>query len=189
VMLRSHDRYNTTIYGLDDRYRAVFMRRDVLYTNDDDLAEHRDLVASKRPSPAGNFACRKSRRLLAFFFSHPAFKPHPGLIFQTCSESCHVARTGALVAHFPTPESHVDNLVPSFTLQKVMKSLNPQTREGLFPRPTVLHARSRLEPFTPRYRQWFAWEIIIFTLATVLIHWVTVGKSKRPSTVLASRRY
>jgi hypothetical protein len=156
VMLRSHDRYNTTIYGLDDRYRAVFMRRDVLYTNDDDLAEHRDLV---------------------------------GLIFQTCSESCHVARTGALVAHFPTPESHVDNLVPSFTLQKVMKSLNPQTREGLFPRPTVLHARSRLEPFTPRYRQWFAWEIIIFTLATVLIHWVTVGKSKRPSTVLASRRY
>jgi len=27
--IRSHDQYNTTIYGLDDRYRGVFGRRDV----------------------------------------------------------------------------------------------------------------------------------------------------------------
>ena len=31
--LRSHDQYNTTIYGLDDRYRGVFGRRDVLFLN------------------------------------------------------------------------------------------------------------------------------------------------------------
>ena len=31
--LRSHDQYNTTIYGLDDRYRGVFGRRDVLFVN------------------------------------------------------------------------------------------------------------------------------------------------------------
>ncbi|WP_441280428.1 FdhF/YdeP family oxidoreductase [Tardiphaga sp. 862_B3_N1_1] len=29
--LRAHDQYNTTIYGLDDRYRGVFGRRDVLF--------------------------------------------------------------------------------------------------------------------------------------------------------------
>ncbi|WMD18964.1 FdhF/YdeP family oxidoreductase [Achromobacter seleniivolatilans] len=37
--LRSHDQYNTTIYGLDDRYRGVFGRRDVLFMNAADLKE------------------------------------------------------------------------------------------------------------------------------------------------------
>jgi molybdopterin-dependent oxidoreductase alpha subunit len=37
--IRSHDQYNTTIYGLDDRYRGVFGRRDVVFMNEDDLAE------------------------------------------------------------------------------------------------------------------------------------------------------
>ncbi|WP_027055224.1 FdhF/YdeP family oxidoreductase [Mesorhizobium erdmanii] len=36
--IRSHDQYNTTIYGLDDRYRGVFGRRDVIFMNADDLA-------------------------------------------------------------------------------------------------------------------------------------------------------
>ena len=38
--LRSHDQYNTTIYGMDDRYRGVFGRRDVLFMNAADLARH-----------------------------------------------------------------------------------------------------------------------------------------------------
>jgi molybdopterin-dependent oxidoreductase alpha subunit len=46
--LRSHDQYNTTIYGMNDRYRGVFGRRDVLFLNKDDLAArelaHGDLV-------------------------------------------------------------------------------------------------------------------------------------------------
>jgi molybdopterin-dependent oxidoreductase alpha subunit len=36
--LRSHDQYNTTIYGLDDRYRGVFGRRDVIFMSPADLA-------------------------------------------------------------------------------------------------------------------------------------------------------
>jgi anaerobic selenocysteine-containing dehydrogenase len=35
--LRSHDQYNTTIYGLDDRYRGIFGRRDVVFVNAEDL--------------------------------------------------------------------------------------------------------------------------------------------------------
>jgi len=34
---RSHDQYNTTIYGLDDRYRGVFGQRRVLFINREDL--------------------------------------------------------------------------------------------------------------------------------------------------------
>ena len=37
--LRSHDQYNTTIYGLDDRYRGVYGQREVLFINPQDLTE------------------------------------------------------------------------------------------------------------------------------------------------------
>ncbi|SAK62674.1 FdhF/YdeP family oxidoreductase [Caballeronia ptereochthonis] len=40
ITIRSHDQYNTTIYAMDDRYRGVFGRRDVLFMNQDDMAEH-----------------------------------------------------------------------------------------------------------------------------------------------------
>jgi len=36
--MRSHDQYNTTIYGLDDRYRGVFGRRDILFLNGRDIS-------------------------------------------------------------------------------------------------------------------------------------------------------
>ncbi|MDK4739986.1 FdhF/YdeP family oxidoreductase [Rhizobium sp. CNPSo 3464] len=56
--IRSHDQYNTTIYGLDDRYRGVFGRRDVLFMNDSDLAakglEHGDLVEIETALPSGD---------------------------------------------------------------------------------------------------------------------------------------
>jgi molybdopterin-dependent oxidoreductase alpha subunit len=38
--IRSHDQYNTTVYGLDDRYRGVFGRRDVLFISEQDLTAH-----------------------------------------------------------------------------------------------------------------------------------------------------
>ncbi|MEA3105896.1 MAG: hypothetical protein QOI88_501 [Gammaproteobacteria bacterium] len=56
--IRSHDQYNTTIYGLDDRYRGVFGRRDVLFINEEDLAarllEHGDVVDVETAIPSGN---------------------------------------------------------------------------------------------------------------------------------------
>jgi molybdopterin-dependent oxidoreductase alpha subunit len=38
--LRSHDQYNTTIYGLDDRYRGIFQGRRVVLMNPEDMKEH-----------------------------------------------------------------------------------------------------------------------------------------------------
>ncbi|MFF6952870.1 FdhF/YdeP family oxidoreductase [Streptomyces iakyrus] len=36
--IRSHDQYNTTVYGLDDRYRGIHQGRRVLFIHPDDLA-------------------------------------------------------------------------------------------------------------------------------------------------------
>jgi molybdopterin-dependent oxidoreductase alpha subunit len=35
--MRSHDQYNTTLYGLDDRYRGVYGMRDVVFANEQDI--------------------------------------------------------------------------------------------------------------------------------------------------------
>jgi molybdopterin-dependent oxidoreductase alpha subunit len=46
--IRSHDQYNTTIYGMNDRYRGITGRRDVVFVNEQDLSsrglKHGDLV-------------------------------------------------------------------------------------------------------------------------------------------------
>lgn len=46
--IRSHDQYNTTIYGMNDRYRGITGRRDVVFVNERDLGsrglKHGDLV-------------------------------------------------------------------------------------------------------------------------------------------------
>ena len=37
--MRSHDQFNTTVYGLDDRYRGIAGGRNVVFVNADDLVE------------------------------------------------------------------------------------------------------------------------------------------------------
>ena len=39
MTLRAHDQYNTTIYGLDDRYRGVKNGRKIVFMNMDDISE------------------------------------------------------------------------------------------------------------------------------------------------------
>ena len=40
MTIRSHDQFNTTIYGLDDRYRGVYNERRVVFMNAKDIARH-----------------------------------------------------------------------------------------------------------------------------------------------------
>jgi anaerobic selenocysteine-containing dehydrogenase len=41
MTIRSHDQYNTTIYGLEDRYRGVHHGRRVILLNEEDCREAR----------------------------------------------------------------------------------------------------------------------------------------------------
>ena len=40
MTIRSHDQYNTTIYGLDDRYRGLKSGRRVVFMNAEDMNQH-----------------------------------------------------------------------------------------------------------------------------------------------------
>ncbi|OZC92867.1 hypothetical protein CH282_00915 [Rhodococcus sp. 06-418-1B] len=75
--MRSHDQYNTTIYGLDDRYRGVKGGRRVVFVHPDDIAsmgfvdgEVVDLV-SEWPLPDGTVAERRADRFRIVAYSTP----------------------------------------------------------------------------------------------------------------------
>ncbi len=40
MTMRTHDQFNTTVYGLDDRYRGVYNGRRVVFMHRDDIKEH-----------------------------------------------------------------------------------------------------------------------------------------------------
>jgi len=63
--LRSHDQYNTTIYGQNDRYRGVFGRRDVVFANPDDIAA-RGLSSGDRIDLAAAFDAGGERVVRGF---------------------------------------------------------------------------------------------------------------------------
>jgi molybdopterin-dependent oxidoreductase alpha subunit len=64
--IRSHDQYNTTIYGMNDRYRGVTGRRDVVFVNERDLSnrglKHGDLVDIAVVSDVGSKAGERVMR-------------------------------------------------------------------------------------------------------------------------------
>lgn len=39
MTIRTHDQFNTTIYGLDDRYRGIYNERRVILMNQDDISD------------------------------------------------------------------------------------------------------------------------------------------------------
>ncbi|MCW2686111.1 MAG: fdhF, partial [Mycobacterium sp.] len=75
--LRSHDQYNTTIYGLDDRYRGVKGGRRVVFINPADIetfgltaGERVDLV-SEFTDGAGNLQERRAKDFMVVSYSTP----------------------------------------------------------------------------------------------------------------------
>ena len=71
--IRSHDQYNTTIYGMNDRYRGITGRRDVVFVNEQDLASrglaHGDLIDLVLASPGA--APRELLRMTAVAYNIP----------------------------------------------------------------------------------------------------------------------
>jgi molybdopterin-dependent oxidoreductase alpha subunit len=68
MTIRSHDQFNTTIYGLDDRYRGVFNGRRVVFLNPEDLAEA-GLEAGQLVDLTSHFKGRK--RVAQYFLVTP----------------------------------------------------------------------------------------------------------------------
>ena len=72
MTIRSHDQFNTSIYGLDDRYRGVYGGRRVVFLNADDIRAA-GLSAGEKVDLFGHFEGeeRVARRFVVVPYSIP----------------------------------------------------------------------------------------------------------------------
>ncbi|HLT61278.1 MAG TPA: molybdopterin dinucleotide binding domain-containing protein, partial [Microlunatus sp.] len=113
--VRSHDQYNTTIYGMDDRYRGISDGRRVVFVNPADLAELGfadgqlvDLV-SEWPGPDGLEERRAERfRVVAY----PTARECAAAYFPEANVLVPVDST-AEVSNTPTSKSVIIRLEPA----------------------------------------------------------------------------
>ena len=89
--IRSHDQFNSTIYGLDDRYRGVFDGRRVLFLNPLDMKE-RNLQAGQVVDICSHFEgeVRKAPRFAIVPYaiarrSAAAYYPETNVLVAICS--------------------------------------------------------------------------------------------------------
>jgi anaerobic selenocysteine-containing dehydrogenase len=72
--IRSHNQYNTTIYGKDDSYRGVFGRRDVVFMSKADPAAHNlepgDVVDVETALPGGDRNRLEGFTLISYDIAH-----------------------------------------------------------------------------------------------------------------------
>jgi anaerobic selenocysteine-containing dehydrogenase len=83
--IRSHDQYNTTLYGLNDRYRGIKGRRDVIFVNERDL--------SKRGLSHGD--------LVDVAVDDPADSGKSGRIMRGLTAVAHAIAEGSVAAYYP----------------------------------------------------------------------------------------
>ena len=93
--IRSHDQYNTTIYGLDDRYRGISQARRVVLVSPTDITAlglvDRQLVdvISEWPTPAGLEERRASNFRVVSYPTTPgcaaAYYPEANVLIPTNS--------------------------------------------------------------------------------------------------------
>ena len=61
MTIRSHDQFNTTIYGLDDRYRGVYNERRVVFMNSSDI-EERELTEGEVVDLVSNYGNERTAK-------------------------------------------------------------------------------------------------------------------------------
>ena len=83
--VRSHHQYNTTIYGLNDRYRGITGRRDVVFVNQKDLADrglrHGDPIELEAVFDDG--------------------RPEPRRVYGGLTAVAHDIAAGSIAAYYP----------------------------------------------------------------------------------------
>jgi len=99
MTLRSHDQFNTTIYGLNDRYRGVTKGRRVVFLNEADL-DRRGLLPGQRVDITSHF--RGETRLAEGFLTVPYDIPI-GCAAAYFPEANVLVPIGSVVARSNTP--------------------------------------------------------------------------------------
>ncbi|MDB6169498.1 MAG: hypothetical protein JWM88_2362 [Verrucomicrobia bacterium] len=127
MTIRSHDQFNTTIYGLDDRYRGVYHGRRVVFMNPEDVAEL-GLVQGQLVDLTSHF--RGEERVAPRFMVAPYSIPRrcTATYFPEANVLVPVDSV-AEISNTPTSKSVVITVKPSVDLPDALAALRAELAE------------------------------------------------------------
>src|SRR4051812_20220218 len=120
--IRSHDQFNTSIYGLDDRYRGIYNGRRVIFMNEEDMKEA-GLVQGQIVDLTSHFEGQE-RRAEAFMVAPydiprrctAAYYPETNVLVplnSTADKSNTPTSKSIAITIKPSPEQRVKELFPN----------------------------------------------------------------------------
>ncbi|MEZ4458540.1 MAG: FdhF/YdeP family oxidoreductase [bacterium] len=114
MTIRTHDQYNTTVYGLDDRYRGIYQGRRVVLMNASDMAK-RGIVTGQHVDLASRFGdqIRHAERFVAVPYEIP-----PGCAATYFPEANVLVAVDSVAdrSHTPTSKYVVITVTPSASI-------------------------------------------------------------------------
>ena len=113
MTLRSHDQFNTTIYGMNDRYRGIHGERRVIFMNSLDM--DRRGISEQQPVDIHSHFQGKTRTAYSFLaVSYPIPKGCTAAYFPEANVLVPL-QSKAAVSHTPTSKSIVITISPHLT--------------------------------------------------------------------------
>jgi len=129
MTIRSHDQFNTTIYGLDDRYRGIYNGRRVIFMNPEDIKED-GLTQGQPVDITSHFEGheRQANRFLVAPYSIPR-----GCVAAYFPEANVLVPVGSVAekSHTPTSKSVIVTISPSPDVEAVTHALRLEAAEQL----------------------------------------------------------
>ncbi len=127
MTIRTHDQFNTTIYGLDDRYRGVYNGRRVLFMHPDDMKDL-DLQAGQLVDLTGHY--EGEERLAKHFLLTPFEIPRgcTATYFPEANVLVPINST-AERSNTPTSKFVVITVAPSPDVEAAVSELRAAARE------------------------------------------------------------
>src|SRR6185369_12803825 len=129
MTIRSHDQFNTTIYGLDDRYRGIYNGRRVIFMNAEDMTET-GLTQGQPVDITSHFEGqeRQAHRFLVAPYSIPR-----GCVAAYFPEANVLVPVGSVAeeSNTPTSKSVIVTISPSPDVEAVTHALRLEAAEQL----------------------------------------------------------
>jgi molybdopterin-dependent oxidoreductase alpha subunit len=129
MTIRSHDQFNTTIYGLNDRYRGVYNGRRVIFMNPEDIREAR-LMQGQPVNITSHFGGneRYADRFLVAPYSIPR-----GCVATYFPEANVLVPVGSVAegSNTPTSKSVIVSILPCPNVEAVSRCLMTDVSEVL----------------------------------------------------------
>jgi anaerobic selenocysteine-containing dehydrogenase len=127
MTIRSHDQFNTTIYGLDDRYRGIYNGRRVIFMNSEDMRAA-GLVQGQPVDITSHFEGneRQADRFLVAPYSIPR-----GCVAVYFPEANVLVPVGSVAdkSNTPTSKSVIVSISPSPDIESVSRRVRAEVSE------------------------------------------------------------